>query len=114
MESKNIKKGKRRKSQRRFVRGLSFQSYVRKLLRIIDEQASISRSAQEKMDTLILDMFDQLCQETDNFMIIHEKQQLMPLDVQCAIMSVLKGRLRRKAFENATQAIVWYYNEKGT
>ncbi|GFR06055.1 histone H2B [Trichonephila clavata] len=99
---------KRKKFQ--YASDISFKNYIQDVLKMVDEDASITAPAMKIIDALMKDMFNQLANGTKNLMEKDKKRTLDHLDVKCASLELLRGEVARHAIAEGTKAVESFIN----
>ncbi|GFT53872.1 histone H2B [Nephila pilipes] len=99
-----------RRKQLQYVNDSSFERYIRDVLKMIDENASITEPAMKIMDALVKDMFKQLANGTKDLMEKDDKRTMDEVDVKCATLELLQGEVARHAVSEGTKAVELFKN----
>ncbi|GFW68022.1 histone H2B [Trichonephila clavipes] len=100
----------RKRKQFHYVSDMSFKTYIQDVLKMVDEDASITAPAMKIMDALMKDMFNQLANGTKNLMEKEKKRTLDHLDVKCASLELLRGEVARHAIAEGSKAVQSFVN----
>jgi len=108
--SKNVKKiapsdGTSAKTRRKHPNTTGFDSYIYRVLKQVHPDHGISKKAMSVMNSLCMDMFEQICGEAARIARYSKKNTLTSSNIQTAIRLIFPGELSKHAVSAGVQSI---------
>jgi len=101
--SKSVARKAAKKSNRKPRR--SFAVYVRRSLKAVNKELTISSKASKIVQSFVHDQFDRIATEAAHLARINKKQTLGSREVQTAVRLLLPAELSKHAMAEATRAV---------
>ena len=98
-----------RKAKKNFK---SFSLYIYKVLKTISNDIGISQKGMKVVNSLVVDMFEQLALESSKLVRYNNKRTLSSTDVQAAVKLLLTDDLSQHANMEAGKALQKYNSSK--
>lgn len=108
-EALYARREQRKVSRIQYTSNTSFQSYIRDAVKEMGRgEAQISKEALIIADDILMDVFNDIAEESRKLMVSSKRRTLMVRDVQAAVKLRFQGEVARHAAAQAARAVISY------